>query len=102
MNRPIPALPLGSEAHLVETWEVTAFGYPFGKDLALDANGDLGVTVSAGRITSLRKVSGDLGAVQLDASLNPGNSSGPALNRFPKGTIGTADMKVCPGHPDRE
>jgi hypothetical protein len=80
VHRPAPALTLGSEAHLVETQEVTAFGYPFGKDLALDANGYPGVTVSAGRITSLRKVSGDLAAIQLDASLNPGNSGGPILD----------------------
>jgi serine protease Do len=73
-------LPLGSDAMLVETQSVTAFGYPFGKELAIEKDGYPNITVSTGHITSLRKSKGHLQNIQIDASLNPGNSGGPVLN----------------------
>jgi S1-C subfamily serine protease len=36
--------------------------------------------VNLGRITALRKLNGKLERIQLDASLNPGNSGGPVCN----------------------
>lgn len=77
---PLTTLPLGEIDGLVETQAVTAFGYPFGKELAIVAGAYPSVTVSTGRITSLRKVEGELHQIQLDASINPGNSGGPVLN----------------------
>jgi S1-C subfamily serine protease/streptogramin lyase len=72
-------LRLGDSSKLVETMEVVAFGYPFGRELA--ARGEYpSVTVSTGHVTALRKVKGELEAIQLDAFLNPGNSGGPLLN----------------------
>src|SRR5207302_2023217 len=38
------------------------------------------ISVSTGHVTSLRKVKGELKIIQLDASLNPGNSGGPVLD----------------------
>jgi len=76
----LTALALGSVDDLVETAPVIAFGYPFGKELSLSKDDYPNVTVSTGHITSLRKIKGELGAIQLDALLNPGNSGGPVLN----------------------
>jgi hypothetical protein len=73
-------LQLGSVEGLVETVRLTAFGYPFGENLALDENTFPAISVSTGAITSLRKKDGKLEMIQLDASLNPGNSGGPVLN----------------------
>ena len=73
-------LPLGSADGLVETTPVLAFGYPFGTDLAMGNADYPSITVSTGHITALRKIAGSLTAIQLDASLNPGNSGGPVLN----------------------
>jgi S1-C subfamily serine protease len=74
------AVTLGSADELSELMEVVAFGFPFGKGLAV-ARGDYpAVSVNAGRVTSLRRKDGELQRVQLDAALNPGNSGGPVLD----------------------
>lgn len=73
-------LPLGNSENLAETMEVVAFGYPFGRQLAVRPGDYPSVTVSTGRITALRKAGGELEQIQTDASLNPGNSGGPILN----------------------
>lgn len=74
------ALNLGRIDSVVETTPVTAFGYPFGTDLS-EKDGDYpSVTVSIGHVTALRKLKGVLQHIQVDASLNPGNSGGPLLN----------------------
>lgn len=71
-------LQLGIDTNLSETDDITAFGYPFGKMLSLE-EGYPSISVSTGKITSLRKVKEELALVQIDASLNPGNSGGPIL-----------------------
>lgn len=78
--RQLTALGLGSVEELIETAPVTAFGYPFGRELALARDAYPNVTVSTGHITALRKIKGELGAIQLDAQLSPGNSGGPVVN----------------------
>ena len=78
---PWTALPLASSnAGLYETLPVTAFGFPFGKDLAEGAAQYPTISVSTGRITALRREHSALQDIQLDASLNPGNSGGPVLD----------------------
>ena len=77
---PFTALPLGSVQGLVETQPVAAFGYPFGPDLAMSRADYPNITVSTGRITALRRTQGELGVIQVDASLNPGNSGGPLVD----------------------
>ena len=80
-NGPWPALPLAvSSGGLYETLPVTAFGFPFGKDLAENAAQYPAISVSTGRITALRREHDSLEDIQLDASLNPGNSGGPVLD----------------------
>jgi len=90
---PFVPLALGKADGLVETTRVTAFGYPFGKNLALAEGEDPAISVSTGAITSLRKKEGKLEVLQLDASLNPGNSGGPILD--PEGrVIGIANAGI--------
>ena len=78
--RPLVMLEMGSVAGLIETSTVTAFGYPFGTELAEKKSDYPTVTVSIGHVTALRKSGGVLEHIQLDASLNPGNSGGPVVN----------------------
>jgi hypothetical protein len=88
-------LALGTTDDLIETMAVVAFGYPFGSDLALKKGDYPGITVSTGHITALRKIKGDLKSIQIDASLNPGNSGGPVLND--KGEVIGIVQKGIPG-----
>lgn len=76
----VPCLEIDADQSLIETEQVTAFGYPFGDALALNENEYPAVTVLVGRITAIRKREGKTEAIQLDAQLNPGNSGGPVLN----------------------
>jgi hypothetical protein len=78
----LKALALGKEDALIETMEVIAFGYPFGKSKAI-AKGEPSpsVSVNTGKITSLRMPSGKLTSIQLDVVLNPGNSGGPVIDK---------------------
>ena len=74
------AVPLGTDDELVETTPLAAFGYPFGRMLAAD-KGYPTVSVNTGTITALRKKAGELSMIQLDASVNPGNSGGPVVDK---------------------
>ena len=78
----LKALKLGKDDSLIETMDVIAFGYPFGKSNKI-AKGEPSpsVSVNMGRITSLRMPNGKLTSIQLDVVLNPGNSGGPVLDR---------------------
>ena len=76
----LTALELGDSGALVETQPLTAFGYPFGRWLAQEADEYPSISVSTGRVTSLRKTKGRLNLIQLDNALNPGNSGGPVLD----------------------
>ncbi len=73
-------LELGSVGALSETQSVVAFGYPFGSELAVAGGKYPAISVNVGRITALRHKGGSLHELQLEASLNPGNSGGPVLN----------------------
>jgi hypothetical protein len=76
----VPALPLGPAESLTELAEVVAVGFPFGRELALDAKEYPAVSVNAGSITSLRRKAGELDLVQLDVALTYGHSGGPVLD----------------------
>ncbi len=75
-----PTLKLGSDEGLRETMAVTVFGYPFGKMLATKGQPYPNISVNTGKIASLRKQEGKLALIQIDASVNPGNSGGPVLD----------------------
>jgi S1-C subfamily serine protease len=73
-------LELGTSADLIETTTVAAFGYPFGKGLAVKPTSYPAISVNLGHVTSLRKDRGQLAQIQIDAIVNPGNSGGPVLD----------------------
>lgn len=77
---PLTVLPLGNSNTLFETKPIAVFGFPFGANLALSEREAPAVTVTVGRITSLRKYQGELKEIQLDAAVNPGNSGGPVID----------------------
>ncbi len=73
-------LDLAGSPKLFETMTVYSFGYPFGQALAT-GKGAPSVTVGKATISSLRYAdNGELAFVQLDGSLNPGNSGGPVVD----------------------
>lgn len=65
---------------LVETMPILVFGFPFGK--ALDPKkGNPAITVGKGSVSSIRMNERDeVGVVQIDGALNPGNSGGPVVD----------------------
>jgi predicted Zn finger-like uncharacterized protein len=73
-------LTLGPSADLTELQPLVAFGFPFGRALATD--GYPAVTVNSLKVSSLRRVGGELYRIQLDGALNPGHSGGPVLDEF--------------------
>lgn len=93
-SAPAP-LKLGGMASLVETAPVTVLGFPFGSFLAERPDEFPNVTVTTGRITALRKSRGELQHIQLDASVNPGNSGGPVINQ--QGEVVGVVRAILPG-----
>ncbi len=77
----IPTLKLGEDSRLEETAAVTAFGFPFGRSLAGGKQQFPNVTVTSGKISALRRQSGELAAIQVDAAVNPGCSGGPLVDK---------------------
>jgi S1-C subfamily serine protease len=64
----------------VETMQIYTFGYPLGDQLAT-GKGAPAITVGKGAVSSLRlDDDGELKLVQIDASVNPGNSGGPVVD----------------------
>ncbi len=76
----LTALTLGNSDTLSDAASLVAFGYPFGSELAPKQGNYPNISVNMGHVTALRKSKGHLESIQLDASLNPGNSGGPVLN----------------------
>ncbi len=69
----LPVVPLADVAQANRQDEVLCFGYPLADLLGLD------LSVENGRITSIRKVGGEL-RLQTNAPVKPGNSGGPMVN----------------------
>jgi Trypsin-like peptidase domain len=67
-------------ADLVETMPIYTFGFPYGSALSV-AKGNPAITVGKGTVSSIRlNDAGEVGMVQLDGSMNPGNSGGPVVD----------------------
>ncbi len=63
------------------TMGVYTFGFPLGQALASNKGVTPTITVGKGSVSSLRNDdNGELAVVQLDVSLNPGNSGGPIVD----------------------
>lgn len=78
----LPApLDLAARPALRETAPVTILGFPYGA-LLQSGRRHPTATITLGTISSLTgNLSGDLGWIQLDGSVNPGNSGGPVVDR---------------------
>lgn len=78
-NLPSP-LDLAQKVELAETLPVFMFGFPFGQALSL-TKGHPAMTIGKGSISSLRLNERDeVGVIQIDGDLNPGNSGGPVVD----------------------
>ena len=77
---PFTAIDIGNSEGLVETDEIIAFGFPFGRSLATNRKESPAISINVGRVTSLRRKEGKLSVVQIDAQVNPGNSGGPIIS----------------------
>jgi S1-C subfamily serine protease len=78
------ALELGKDDDLIETTEVTVFGYPLRGQFQPNRRGQPSIMVNTGRISSLPRVDGKLDKIVLDVTLNPGNSGGPIIDKSGK------------------
>jgi hypothetical protein len=64
-----------------ETMPVHVFGFPFGRVLATRRKGDPEVTITRGSVSRLVKGGdGEVRAIQLDGSLNPGHIGSPIVD----------------------
>jgi serine protease Do len=86
LSAPRPCLPLESTPQTPGT-DVYAIGAPGGEQL--------GFSLSRGIVSGLRTI-GDVPLIQTDASLSPGNSGGPLVDRQGK-VVGVVSRKIA-GH----
>jgi hypothetical protein len=89
---------------LIETMPVWAFGYPFGEAFSVIQRGPE-ISITKGAVTALRHNDRDtLTDIQIDATVNPGNSGGPLINArgrcigVVKIAIGTSHMNFAVPH----
>ena len=75
-GRTYPTLPLGNSDAAGQGDEITAWGYPLGSFLGSDP------TLTRGIISSTNRIFDDTKYIQTDATIAPGNSGGPVVDRF--------------------
>jgi len=75
-----PTLKLCKNPSVFETMNVSAFGFPFGIGLAVEEGASPSISVSVGKITAVRRDKKEIQLIQLDATLNPGNSGGAVVD----------------------
>lgn len=83
-DKKLTALELARTPNLYETMDLVAFGFPFGKQLTVKKGSNPSISVNVGKLTAIRKENGLVELIQLDASLNPGNSGGPVVDQTGK------------------
>jgi S1-C subfamily serine protease len=84
----LPVLPIGNSDEVELTDEVTTLGYPLVDELGAD------VSVGSGTINARRENTATP-LLQMDVTLNPGNSGGPVFNQQGE-VIGVAASKLDP------
>lgn len=92
---------ISDSVNAVETMPVWVFGFPYGKEFSVIQSGPE-ITINKGTLSALRHDDrGVLKSLQIDASVNPGNSGGPLINDKGKligivnGTMGTSKMNFA-------
>ena len=77
----VPApISMDDNFHPVETTLVYSFGFPFGEALS-KTKGNPAITVGKATVSSIRKdEQGEVNVIQIDGTLNPGNSGGPVVD----------------------
>ncbi len=78
--RRVHGVAAGKNSDVFETMQTVVFGFPFGKGLAVEEDSYPAMSVSVGRITSIRRRDAEAQLFQLDAEINPGNSGGAVLD----------------------
>ena len=76
VGRTYPTLTLGNSDNVAQGDDITAWGYPLGSFLGDDP------TLTRGIISSTNRIFDDTKYLQTDASIAPGNSGGPLVDRF--------------------
>jgi serine protease Do len=77
----LPTVQLGDDRSVVQGDQIYILGFP--RAAEVQGSGEMpGVeaTLTAGRLSARREMSGGWKAIQTDAAINPGNSGGPAFN----------------------
>ncbi len=91
-NPPQP-LDLDNPPPLVETMRLFVCGFPFGDELGEGKHPE--ITISGGGVSSIRRdVNGRVASVQIDGSLNHGNSGGPVVSATDGKLIGVAVRSI--------
>lgn len=83
-GKKLVAIELAQNPSLYETMNLTAYGFPFGKQLTVKEGANPSISVNVGKLTAIRKENGIVELIQLDATLNPGNSGGPVVDESGK------------------
>jgi S1-C subfamily serine protease len=82
-NPPLPIV-LDSTTEPTETMPVLIYGFPFGnidRMLGATTQGNPAMTINRGSVSSLRRDdAGRVSYIQIDGSVNPGNSGGPVVD----------------------
>jgi len=76
----LPVLKLGDSESAEELMEVVACGFPFGRSLTVQKEDYPAVSINKGTVTALRQKDNALHRIQVDVTLNPGNSGGALLD----------------------
>jgi len=63
-------------------------GYPYGKEISDD------LKITSGIINSLKGIKNNTSMLQIDATVNPGNSGGPIVDKDSGSLVGVATMKL--------
>ena len=94
VKQPPATIQYRPEPHLTETMPVYVFGFPLGEELSTSKRSPA-ITIGRGTVSSLRTDDdGNLSVVQLDASLNHGNSGGPVVDARGR-LVGVAAARIA-------
>jgi S1-C subfamily serine protease/regulation of enolase protein 1 (concanavalin A-like superfamily) len=94
LSRSLAALDLNQNVEPAETMKYSAYGYPFSDAINFN-RGNPSVSVTSGQVSALRRDDhGQLVLIQLDGSVQPGNSGGPIVDERGR-LIGVAVAKLA-------